>query len=152
MSLRDLASGLFWLAISIFVCVESIQVSLGTFHSPGPGFLPFWAGVVLGTFSIFLMVTSILNKKGNGKLKEIWKGMGWKKVVWVLLSFFLYILLLPGLGYIITTFGLMTFMFSIIGRSKLWIQIMVSLITVLASYLIFYRWLSIQLPKGVFGF
>lgn len=152
MNFRDPLSGLFWLAISIFVCVESIRVSLGTFHSPGPGFLPFWAGAVLGTFSILLLVTSILNKKGKGKLKEMWKGMAWKKVIWVLFSLFLYILLLPRLGYIITTFGLMTFMFCIIGRSKLWIEITIALVTVLASYVIFCRWLTIQLPKGIFGF
>lgn len=152
MNLRDHLSGFFWLAISIFVCVESIQVSLGTFHSPGPGFLPFWAGVVLGTFSIILIVTTFLNKRGKGKLIEMWKGVGWKKVVLVLFSLFLYIILLPRIGYMIATFGLMIFMSGIIKRSKLWIEVVIPLITVLASYFIFNTWLGIQLPKGIFGF
>ena len=145
-------SGFFWLAISIFVCIESIQVSLGTFHSPGPGFLPFWAGVVLGTFSIILIVTSIVKKKGREKLTEMWKGMAWMKVILVLFSLFLYILLLPRIGYITATFGLMIFMSGIIKRSKLWTQVVIPLITVLASYFIFNTWLGIQLPKGIFGF
>jgi putative tricarboxylic transport membrane protein len=152
MHFRDHLSGFFWLAISIFVCVESIQVSLGTFHSPGPGFLPFWAGVVLGTFSIILIVTTFLNKKGKGKLTEMWKGVGWKKVILVLFSLFLYILLLPRIGYMIATFGLMIFMSGVIKRSKLWIEVVIPLITVLASYFIFNTWLGIQLPKGIFGF
>jgi putative tricarboxylic transport membrane protein len=152
MNLRDHLSGFFWLAISIFVCVESTQVSLGTFHSPGPGFLPFWAGVVLGTFSIILIVTTFLNKKGKGKLIEMWKGVGWKKVILVLFSLFLYIILLPRIGYMIATFGLMIFMSGIIKRSKLWIEVVIPLITVLASYFIFNTWLGIQLPKGIFGF
>jgi len=152
MNLRDHLSGFFWLAISIFVCVESIQVSLGTFHSPGPGFLPFWAGVVLGTFSIILIVTTFLNKRGKGKLKEMWKGVGWKKVILVLFSLFLYIILLPRIGYMIATFGLMIFMSGVIKRSKLWIEVVIPLITVLASYFIFNTWLGIQLPKGIFGF
>ena len=152
MNFRDHLSGFFWLAISIFVCAESIQVDLGTFHSPGPGFLPFWAGVVLGTFSIILIVTTFLNKKGKGKLKEMWKGMAWKKVILVLFFLLLYILLLPRIGYITATFGLMIFMSGIIKRSKLWIELVIPLITVLASYFIFNIWLGIQLPKGIFGF
>ena len=152
MNLRDHLSGFFWLAISIFVCVESYQVSLGTFHSPGPGFLPFWAGVVLGTFSIILIVTTFLNKRGKGKLIAMWKGVGWKKVILVLFSLFLYIILLPRIGYMIATFGLMIFMSGVIKRSKLWIEVVIPLITVLASYFIFNTWLGIQLPKGIFGF
>ena len=152
MGLRDQISGFFWLAISIFVCIESIQVSLGTFHSPGPGFLPFWAGVVLGTFSILLIVISILKKKGREKLREMWKGMRWKKIILVLFSLFLYILLLPRIGYITATFFLMIFMSGIIRRSKLWIEVVIPLITVLASYFIFDTWLGILLPKGIFGF
>ena len=152
MNLRDQMSGFFWLGISIFVCVESAQVSLGTFHNPGPGFLPFWAGVVLGTFSIVLILTTFLNKKGEGKLTEVWKGVGWKKVILVLFSLFLYIILLPRIGYITSTVGLMIFMSGIIKRSKLWTDIGTSLITVLASYFIFDSWLGIQLPKGIFGF
>ena len=152
MGLRDQMSGFFWLAISIFVCIESIQVSLGNFHSPGPGFLPFWAGVILGTFSILLIATTILNKEGKEKLKEMWKGVGWKKVVLVLFSLFLYILLLPRIGYMIATFFLMIFMSGIIKRSKLWIEVVIPLITVVASYFIFDTWLGIQLPKGLFGF
>jgi putative tricarboxylic transport membrane protein len=152
MNLRDHLSGFFWLAISIFVCVESTQVSLGTFHNPGPGFLPFWAGVVLGTFSIVLILTTFLNKKGKGKLTEMWKGVGWKKVILVLFSLFLYVILLPRIGYMIATFGLMIFMSGVIKRSKLWIEVVIPLITVLASYFIFNTWLGIQLPKGIFGF
>ena len=152
MNLRDPLSGFFWLGVSIFVCLEAIWVSVGTFHSPGPGFLPFWAGVVLGSFSILLIVTSVLKKKGGKKLREMWKGMAWKKVLLALFSLFLYILLLPGIGYIITTFGLMLLMSGIIRRSKLWTEVMIPLITVLASYFIFNTWLGIQLPKGIFGF
>lgn len=45
MNLRDQLSGLFWLEISIFVCIEGLRIGIGTFQSPAPGFLPFWLGV-----------------------------------------------------------------------------------------------------------
>lgn len=151
MNIRDLLSALFWLAISIFICVEAIQTSLGTFKYPGPGFLPFWSGVVLGTLAIVLTVKSILEKKRGKRIKDLWKGMEWNKVILVLLSLFIYAVFLTRLGYLITTFGFMVLLFGL-RKSKQWIRWLSALITALATYIIFYVWLEVQLPKGIFGF
>ena len=152
MNSRDQLSGFFWLIISILACVESIKSGIGTFRFPGPGFLPFWSGVVLGTFAIILVTTDILKKKVGPKNKNLWKGKKWSNVILVLVSLFAYALLVPGLGYLITTFGLMVFLFSLIGKPRLWIQGVSALITVLATYIIFYVWLDVRLPKGILGF
>ena len=152
MNLRDLLSGLFWLGIAIFVCIESILIDVGTFHYPGPGFLPFWAGVILGTFSIILLVISSPKKKFHVRVRDLWKGTEWKKVIGVLFSLFLYTILLPTMGYLITTFGLMIFLFVLMRGAKLWIQGVSAFIIVLLSYVIFYILLDIKLPIGIFGF
>jgi hypothetical protein len=149
---HDLLSGIFWLGISIFVCFESIRSGIGTFHSPGPGFFPFWSAVIMGIFAGILLVTISLKKKLKRKIGDLWKGVEWKKVIWVLLSLFLYPFLLPILGYLVTTFGLMAFSIGIMGRSKIWIRGVSALIITLVSYIIFYIFLSIALPKGIFGF
>ena len=149
---RDLLSGLFWLGISIFVVIESILMDIGAFHSPGPGFFPFWSAVIVGTFAIILLVTIRLKKKWKRKIRDLWKGVQWQKVIWVLFSLFLYPFLLPIIGYLITTFGLMVFSISIMGRSKLWVQGISGLIITLVSYFIFYMLLGVQLPQGIFGF
>ncbi|RPJ07664.1 MAG: tripartite tricarboxylate transporter TctB family protein, partial [Deltaproteobacteria bacterium] len=81
MNLRDRWSGLFWLAISIFVCIEAYQIDIGTFHSPGPGFLPFWAAVIFGVFSVVVIATSFLRRPEEGKVKHLWKGKNWDKVI-----------------------------------------------------------------------
>lgn len=152
MNLRDQLSGLFWLGISIFVCLVSTQVDIGTFQTPGPGFLPFWSGVILGTLSIILVITNILKKKGEGKITNLWKGRGWHKVILVSAFLLIYTILLPRLGYLIATFGLLTLFFGIMGRPRLWIQAVGALITVLVSYFVFYFWLEVQLPQGIFDF
>ena len=151
MSLRDQWSGLFWVAISIFVCWVSIPIGIGTFKSPGPGFLPFSAGVVLGTLSVALVITSILQGKEEGRILSLWRGVKWHKVILVLTSLFIYTLLLPILGYLITTSGLLILLFGIKRKQRLWIQVLSALITAWVSYLIFYVWLEVQLPKGIFG-
>ncbi len=152
MNVRDRWSGLFWLGISVFVCVKAFGMDIGTFHLPGPGFLPFWSGVIFGLFSILLVVTSLLKKSGEGKVKHLWKGRNWSKVIIVLTSLFIYAVLLQRLGYLLATFGLMTLMFGMMGKGKLWIRVVSAAFTAFATYIVFYRWLGVQLPKGIFGY
>lgn len=152
MNRRDLSAGLFWLGISVFVCVLSIRSDVGTLHSPGPGFLPFWSAVFLGALSIILIIMSILGKRLGGKMIDLWKGLEWHKVVWVLFSLFLYPVILPITGYLITTFGFMLFLLCMMERSKAWILGTSALSIALISYLIFYILLDVKLPKGIFGF
>jgi putative tricarboxylic transport membrane protein len=154
MNLRDQLSGLFWLGISLFaVCSgASVRGSIGTFHYPGPGFLPFWSAVGLGVISIILVVKSSLTKGREGEMRDQWKGKKWGNGIWIILSLFIYAILLPRLGYIITTFGLMTYQYGLVGKTRLWIQAVGGLITALLSYLIFEVWLQSQLPAGIFGF
>jgi putative tricarboxylic transport membrane protein len=152
MNRRNIYAGLFWLVISVFVCIESVRSGIGAFHSPGPGFLPFWSAVILGSLAVILVVRSSLEKKFKGKTENLWKGLEWKKVIWVLFSLFLYPYLLPIIGYLITTFGLIVFLLCIIKGSKVWIEVVTTLLIVLVSYVIFYILLGISLPKGIFGF
>jgi putative tricarboxylic transport membrane protein len=152
MNLRDILSSLFWLGISIFVCLICIPVGIGTLHAPGPGFLPFWGGVVLGMFSIVLLIASLLKGTAEEKISGLWRGVEWYKVLLVLASLFVYALLLPKLGYLIATSALLILLFGIMKRQRLWIQVVSALVTASLSYLIFYVWLDVQLPKGIFGF
>ena len=152
MNRLDQFSGLFWLVISIIVCVESIRAHMGTLKDPGPGFLPLCVGVALGVFAIILLTTNILKKRMEGKIKNPFKGVNWGKPILFLIPLFAYTIFLSWLGYLIATFGLMFFLFTVIEKSRLWIKIMIALITVSATYIVFYRWLGIQLPKGIFGF
>jgi putative tricarboxylic transport membrane protein len=151
MNRRDLLAGLFWLGISVFVAIQSVKSDLGSLHSPGPGFLPFWSAVVLGTLSVILLVTNSLKKKWEGKLVDLWRGLDWVRVIWVLLSLFLYPILLPVTGYLITTFALIAFLLFIGVRSKLWIDVASALAIALISYVIFCTLLDVKLPKGIFG-
>lgn len=85
-------------------------------------------------------------------MRRLWQGMAWKKVILVAVSLFTYGIILPSLGFLITTFALMTLLFSVIERSRLWIQASAAVVTVLVTYVAFSYWLGVPLPKGVFGF
>ena len=150
--MRDQLGGLFWLGISIFVCVEAVSSSVGTFQMPGPGFFPFWLGVALGIFSIILIVATILEKKEKEKIRNLWKGRKWVKLVFVFATLVVYAVFLPSLGYLVATFGLMILLLGAIERSRLWVKVMVAFATASVTYIVFDLWLEVQLPKGIFGF
>lgn len=152
MKRRDRWSSLFWLVISILVCVEAVKIGVGTFQIPGPGFLPFWSGIFVGSLAIALLAISLWRGEEEEKIQRLWKGMEWKKVILVAASLFAYGVVLPRLGFLITTFGLMLLLFSVIERSRLWIRASTALVTVLVTYIAFSYWLGVPLPKGVLGF
>jgi len=150
---NDHLSGLFWLAISLFVCIKSIDLKIGSFNSPGPGFLPFCGAFILGSLGIILLVKGIVSKKKGTEITlGLWKGRKLSNVIWISTSFFVYVLVLPKLGYLLTTFGLLTFLFGIIEKTKIWVQVLSAIVAVVASHLIFYVWLGVRLPQGIFVF
>jgi putative tricarboxylic transport membrane protein len=150
--LRDQWSGLFWLLFSGLVCIASVRMGPGSFRSPGPGLLPLLAGGVVGLLSLLLMVTGTLKKeRGGGSVKELWTGASWKKVVVVSASLLLYAAFLARLGFLIATFVLMTLLFGILGKWRLWVRAIAAIVTVLAVYIVFHVFLDLQLPQGLLG-
>ena len=152
MNLPDLLSSLFFIVFAVLVCAASINLKVGTISSPEPGFLPFWSGAVLCTLAVILAIVSISKKRVGRKAMDFWKGMKWHKVIFVSTSLLIYAIFLSKIGYLICTFCLLTFLFGIIKRSRLWILVVSALITVLATYVVFDIWLQVSLPKGVYGF
>jgi putative tricarboxylic transport membrane protein len=143
---RDLTSALFWLAFAIFFSIESLtQLKLGTLHQPGPGFFPFWAGVVLGLLSLILLLNSLRNQE-----RLSLSGLKSWKLLLVAGALLAYLLLLETLGFVTITF---LFLFLLLRLEyKGWVFSAVSaLLGALASYAIFQLWLKTQLPTGPFG-
>ena len=150
-NLYDQLGALFWLAVSIGVCAEAIQNDIGTLSAPGSRFFPFWSGVIIGILSIILFVTPILKKRRKGADSNLWEDSNWGKVIGVIASLLIYAIFLDTLGYLVVTFGFMFYMFGIVRKTKLWVRAVSAGLTVLATYLIFYIWLGVQLPRGIFG-
>jgi len=153
MKTYDLVSSLFWLALSISAFIESIRLGIGTLHNPGMGFLAFGASGLLGILSLILFLQTFLTKKGP-KIELIFSGTLWKRVILVLIALLIYSKLMPLLGYLISTFLLMTFLFWILEPNRmrwfLW-SLIISFITTILSYYIFSILLNCQFPTGLLG-
>lgn len=150
MNRSHLASGLFWLALSIFVLVKAVGLGFGTFSSPGAGFLIFWSSLVLGLLSIVLVVSSLVGKAKALSLRDLWKGLKWSHAALAILILSLYAFILPRLGFLLASFVLMTLLFSM-RHPKYWVNMAAAMVTVTLSYAFFHLFLQVPFPRGIFG-
>jgi putative tricarboxylic transport membrane protein len=139
---------LFWLVLAGALCAGSIQLKVGTPSEPGSGFLPFGTGFLLGILALIhlLQITFRKDEKEEPLLGEV----RWKRGAWVVASLLIYALLLPLLGYLLTTFFFMAVLFSVYERRKWWMVGGASFLVIAVTYLVFHHWLKVQFPVGFF--
>ena len=130
--------------------IESLRLGIGTLHSPGMGFMTFGASVLLGILSLILFIRASIHK-GEAEIKSLFFGTLWGRVLLVLITLLIYAKLMPMAGYLISTFLLMTFLFWILERKKVWSALILSFLTTMITYCIFSVWLKCQFPAGLFG-
>jgi putative tricarboxylic transport membrane protein len=152
MGRADRISGIFWLLFSALVIIESYRLGLGTLHQPGPGFLFFWASIALGIMALVVLIRAWINQKAGEPKISIFGTQNTRKIILVLISLFLYAILMETLGFILVTLLLFIFLLGIIEKKKWWFTVFVSVVVTVIAYLIFEIWLKSQLPKGLLGF
>lgn len=150
MKLQDRWSSLFFIVFSVLLCFQSYKLNIGSYHSPGPGFLPFWVGLIVGILSLILLVKSIM-KDGEEYEKDISGGKRWKNILLVLFSLLAYTIVLEKLGFVFSTFFFIAFLLKVIESKRWSVVAIVAIAAALGTYLVFEVWLQTQLPKGILG-
>lgn len=143
---RDRVSGLFWLTVAGAASLHGLTLKLGSLNRPGPGFFPFWGGVVLGLLSLVLLATS-REKRGA----EVVSGRGPTKLLMVAGALLGYLGLLEVLGFTAVTFLFLLLLFRL-ERMGWTFSAASALAGAASAYALFQLWLKTQLPIGFFGF
>jgi putative tricarboxylic transport membrane protein len=118
---------------------------------PGPGFMPFWSGVLIGILGALLLVQELLSdrrKKGTNQRDQV----NWKSILLTLIFLLAYILSLEHVGFIIGTILFVGIILKIIEKKGWILSGFVALALALASYCLFTVWLQVNLGKGFLGF
>jgi Tripartite tricarboxylate transporter TctB family len=149
MNKRDLISGLFWLAIAIFVLTKALELGVGTLSTPGAGFMLFSSSILFGVLSIVLTVKALVRTEEDKGIAELWQGLLWGNVVITVVALVLYCLVLVKVGFIIATTAFMAVLYGV-GRMKAWVVIVSALLTAALTYIIFHYALQIEFPRGPF--
>jgi putative tricarboxylic transport membrane protein len=150
MKKMNFIGSVFWLMMGFLICEESWRINLGEFRNPGPGFLPFGAGLILAGLALVLLVTPLRGRDSEGK--AFWTERSrWLKISLTLASIFFYGFLLEPLGFLLMTFLIMGFLFRVIEPQRWRIVMAGAFFSAVGAYLIFEVWLKVELPKGFLG-
>lgn len=150
MEKREKITLLFWLFLAIFFAVESRRLGIGSFHAPGPGFLPFGASLVVGGLWLVLLLKGRSGAKAT-PAEPFFPGPGLRHVVFLLGILFLSPYLLAKLGYFLCTFLFILLCMKGLGPLKWKAVLGVGGSATVLFYLLFDTWLQMQLPKGTWS-
>jgi putative tricarboxylic transport membrane protein len=154
MNRRDQLSGLVWLLAGLCITIGSLySLRIGTTREPGPGLFPLIAGISLSLFSLTILIKAtlvrILDKKSLG---ELWTGLNWKGICYVVAALLIYAVMLERIGFLLLTTLLLVYLFRAIEPQKWKLAIGLSILASILSYVVFDRLLEGQLPRGFLGF
>jgi len=152
MKMHHRVGSIFWLIIGVYTVISAYRLGIGIFRRPGPGFIFFLASLLLIILSIIDLFIGKPKANRGEEFEPIWLGVRWQKVILVLSGLIAYAYLFDKLGFLLSTFLLMIFLFKAVEPTKWWTSILSSLITILISYCIFNLWLKVPFPTGFLGF
>lgn len=150
--IKDQISALFFLMVGSFFAIYSRKVDIGSWHQPGPGFLPLLAGLTLCGLSIILLTKSFMTKKQKDFSSFFAEKDSWRRVFLTFLGLVLYDLLLTYLGFGLTTFLFIFYLLKFIFPQGLKRSLCIALAGSITGHIIFIELLKTQFPRGFLGF
>ncbi len=148
----DKIGALVCLMIAAAAIWQSSIIPMGRISKPGPGFLPFWVGIILALLSGALWIEASL-RKPTEEGRHFLSGEGkWTYVMATGVGLLVYTTLMEPLGFVISTFLLLIFLFWYVGKQKVWVVFLGSFMVTFFTHLIFRVALKVQLPTGLFRF
>jgi putative tricarboxylic transport membrane protein len=136
------------LGLACATLIETGKLPIGNLHSPQAGFFPLMIGLLLGIFSVVLLVQSLKEKRGETTSAPASTGRQ-KRILFTLGALFFVALFFERLGYLISTFLLIGFLLAAVSRQKAWVVITTAFLSSVISYLLFGVVLQTQLPAGI---
>jgi putative tricarboxylic transport membrane protein len=147
---------LVWIGLGVFVTLYSYHIGLGRFLEPGPGLMPFVLGVVMLLLSLFKLAIDVRSQvieerkrtgTENGGSGRVFLG----KIAAVAAGLLAFALLLEPLGYLLTTFLVLSFLLKVAGYER-WLRVLpYSAIITLVTYFGF-TYLGTRFPQGILSF
>jgi putative tricarboxylic transport membrane protein len=146
----DRIASVFFLMVGAFFALYSCTIEIGAWNEPGPGFLPFWAGITLVLMSIGLLVSN-WSRKGPGRPSFFPETDSWKRVLATFIALLVYNLVSDRLGFTLTAFLFVGFLVKCIFPQSWTRTLIVAAGAAIAARLLFVDFLQTQLPKGFIG-
>lgn len=139
---RDFGAGVMFILVGIFFALIATQYRMGTAAKMGPGYFPFWLGVLMAFIGLLLLFNSLSKKATEEKMPK-WD---FKIMLWITGSVVLYGVLLPTMGFFVAIFALVLVSASA-GHDFGWKgSLLNAVILMLFTYLAFVKGLGLTFP------
>ncbi|MDA8126918.1 MAG: tripartite tricarboxylate transporter TctB family protein [Deltaproteobacteria bacterium] len=149
MKIADRVGGFILLAFAGYIMITALSMQYAISGVPGPGFLPFWAGLILAVSAVLILVKS-WKKPLAGLLMES-RAILWRTLIFGL-GMAAMIFVLPHLGMVVTLALFMLLAVPFLGaREKVKIAMAVVLVP-LFVFVLFQYVLQVPLPAGPWRF
>ena len=94
---RDFGAGIMYMVIGLFFTIVATQYSMGTAAKMGPGYFPFWLGILMTLIGLLVLIKSMGAKAAIESIPKF----NWKIITQITGSVVLYALLLPRMGFLV---------------------------------------------------
>lgn len=139
---KDFGAGLMYMLIGLFFTYVATFYPMGTPAKMGPGYFPFWLGIVMTVLGLFILIKSLSAKAAIEKIPPF----NWKVIGLITGSVVLYGLLLPTMGFIVAVFVLV-FMSASASHEFHWKGTLVNAtFLIVFTYSVFVLGLNLQFP------
>ncbi|AMG90224.1 tripartite tricarboxylate transporter TctB family protein [Bordetella bronchiseptica] len=139
---QDFWSGVMFIVLGLGFSWQASSYQMGTAARMGPGYFPFWLGLVLALLGAIVLI-SALSKKATETAVE---GFDWRIVFLVVGSVVLYALILKPLGVYLSVFVLVV-VSSLASHEFSWkVAVANGIFLVVFSYLAFIKGLGLIFP------
>lgn len=140
---RDRVAGIVIILFAVTVMWEDRPLPLGTFHNPGPGYMPMVLAVILAAMGILVTL-------GGGDSPPL-ASISWvegKHALGILSGCAFTALALERLGYRLTVIILVGFLLWVVERKRLPVVVVAALGLSLGTFYLFNSLLKVPLPMG----
>lgn len=135
-----------------FFVFESYQLSLRDALGPGPGFFPFWLGMLGAVLAVFLLTQLHLNRVDLGTEALVFDRAGVRNAVLVLVGLTVATALLDVVGFRVSMLLLVPYLLVVLSARN---RVAIGICAIAGSfgvYHVFSDLLKVPLPAGILGF
>ena len=94
---RDFGAGIMYVVIGLFFTIIATQYQMGTAAKMGPGYFPFYLGILMTLLGLLVLVKSFSAKAAIESIPKF----NWRIIAQITGAVVLYGLLLPRLGFLV---------------------------------------------------
>ena len=139
---RDFGAGVMYILIGLFFALVATRYQYGTAAKMGPGYFPFWLGMLMAAMGLLVLIRSM----GAKATIEAIPKFNFKVIGLITGSIILYGLLLPKMGFIVAVLVLVMIASSASKEFSWKVALINAVVLIAFTYSVFVIGLKLQFP------